>query len=98
MSSRYAYKGEMLTVEEISARSGLGISTVRMRIRNGFALDAPYGRRLKRLAFGEETLTIKEIAFRLGLHRKSVEDRCRRGKPLTHPRNFNRGGRALSIR
>lgn len=83
---RYAYKGEMLTVREICDRTGLGPSTIRMRIKDGVPLDAPWGRQPKLFQFGVEMLPIKVIASRIGLHTSGAWDRVKRGKPLTDER------------
>jgi predicted DNA-binding protein YlxM (UPF0122 family) len=83
-SKRYEYHGELLTVSEISARTGLSTRTIRRRIRDKIDFDADLTTP-KKHPFGEEMLTLREIAKKVNLSHVTVVQRLAKGIALDAP-------------
>ena len=103
----YPYKGEMLTITEISERTGIPKDTIRQRLRNGMPFEKAFSAEDHRVArfkaktkiFAEykgEMLPLSEIAERTGIKMMTIRERYRRGERgerLTRPLERKSKGR-----
>ena len=78
---RVRYKGEMLTISEASARSGIHANCLRDRIQRGVTEDHLFDESLrgKSLHIQGEDMTLSEAAERSGLHPSTIASRKRKG-------------------
>ena len=96
----YPYEGEMLTIREISERTGLSKDLIRQRLRKGWAFDKAFSttdyraERMKKLnaihqvEYEGRIVTIAELAEITGINKATLRTRFRlgdRGERLTRP-------------
>lgn len=100
----YAFKGEMLTLREISSRTGLTKWGLSLRLASGIPLEAPrrhrmkqavtppekHERPVKKYSFHGEWLTLREISSKSGLSKWGLLRRIAAGTPLETPRRLGR--------